>query len=87
MLFSKPWLQDIWCVILLLVLLLIEEKFPELKLKVFIDDENDTQKKDDTKNDEESIRIAVLSLYEKLIEKENSLLDEMAKDAITKLGV
>lgn len=31
---------------------LIEEKFPELKLKVFIDDENDTQKKDNTPNDD-----------------------------------
>lgn len=29
---------------------LIEEKFPELNLKVFIDDEADTQKKDDAKN-------------------------------------
>lgn len=40
-----------------------------------------------TKDDEESIRIAVISLYKKLIEEGNSLLDEMAKDAITKLGV
>ena len=30
---------------------LIEEKFPELKLKVFIDDENSTQKKDNATND------------------------------------
>ena len=30
---------------------LVEEKFPELKLKVFIDDENDTQKKDNTKKE------------------------------------
>lgn len=29
---------------------LIEEKFPELKLKVFIDDDDDTQKKDNTTN-------------------------------------
>ena len=40
-----------------------------------------------TKNDEESIRLAVLSLYNKLIEKEDSLLDEMGKDAIEKFGV
>ena len=40
-----------------------------------------------TKNDEESIRIAVLSLYKRLIEEENSILDEMGKDAIAKLGV
>lgn len=40
-----------------------------------------------TKDDEESIRIAVLSLYKRLIEEENSILDEMGKDAIAKLGV